>query len=197
MPLRASKLPHAWTLLSQCSSKNWWCLQILRKDTTQYVDTNMTWKEKKEWQKRVVIEEYRCEKISPLRNCWRTCPKIFPSNSKGFVKRSIRSTVYSTFGPYLWSFNLWFFSFRMVWTWYSFSRNYTLNFDIFPQANDMGYNLLLWCWETAVSCSSQSATHHHEDEQLIQSQPFCTPSVFHVSLSVQYSIQYYLKYSTL
>lgn len=77
--------------------------------------------------------------------------------------------------PNLWWFNLWFFSFMMVWKWYSFSRNSVqiLNFDLFP---DYGY--MVWC-SLAMLGSKQwvvapSKPHNQKDKQWIHLKSFCT-----------------------
>ena len=47
----------------------------------------------------------------------------------------------------------------MVWKWYTFSRNHTSKFELwpFPQASDMWFNTISWFWARAMNHSSQSA----------------------------------------
>ena len=89
-----------------------------------------------------------------------------------------------------------FFDFTMVWKWYSFSRDYILNFEFFffSWASDMWNDILSWCWAAAASCprsalwsgSNNWYTHSHSAPR----QSFC------FRLSVWYSINC-MNYSTL
>lgn len=50
-----------------------------------------------------------------------------------------------------------FFNFRVVWKWFTFSRNHASSFEFWPFSSNMCYTLS-WFWPVALSHSSQLPT---------------------------------------